>query len=190
MTVITADEFLKTKARWLERIAMGDVFIYPTDTIYGIGCDATDARAVQTIRVLKQRDSKPFSVIAPSKAWIAANCVLSADANHWLGKLPGPYTLILPLKNPHAVAHNVNDGATTIGVRIPHHWIALVSQELGKPLVTTSVNRTGEPYAATIASVPRAMLENVAFVINEGPLQGKPSTIVDCVGPTCIVRER
>ncbi|UCG94990.1 MAG: Sua5/YciO/YrdC/YwlC family protein, partial [archaeon] len=76
-------------------VLQGSVFIHPTDTIYGLGCDATRYNSVIRIRQIKQREQKPFSVIAPSKEWILENCVVGeAD----LTRLPGPYTLILKLK--------------------------------------------------------------------------------------------
>ena len=56
-----------------------EVFIYPTDTIYGIGCDATNSELVKQIRKIKQRDKKPLSVIAPSKKWILDNFKVKKD---------------------------------------------------------------------------------------------------------------
>ena len=67
MRVISKEIYEKEKQQLLSRIQEGAVFIYPTDTIYGIGCDATDPEAVMTLRRIKKRDKKPFSVIAPSK---------------------------------------------------------------------------------------------------------------------------
>ena len=74
-------------AQIVKRINAGEVFIYPTDTIYGIGCDATNEGSVKSIRIVKQRFDKPFSVIAPSKQWILKNF----EANKsFIDKLPGP----------------------------------------------------------------------------------------------------
>ena len=70
MQIVTKEEFLGSKAFYLKRISGGAVFIYPTDTIYGIGCDATNDAAVKRIREIKHRSENPFSVAVPSKNWI------------------------------------------------------------------------------------------------------------------------
>jgi len=81
----------------IQRIFNNEIFIYPTDTIYGIGCNALDELAVQKIRLIKGRDDKPFSVIAPSFDWIYENCDVDVDLKKYL---PWPYTIILKKKNP------------------------------------------------------------------------------------------
>ena len=84
----------------VNKIKEGKLFIHPTDTIYGIGCDATNPHAVEKVKELKKRPkNSALSIIAPSKDWIRENCELTKEATEWLGKLPGPYTLILKLKN-------------------------------------------------------------------------------------------
>ncbi|PIN76267.1 hypothetical protein COV22_00535, partial [Candidatus Woesearchaeota archaeon CG10_big_fil_rev_8_21_14_0_10_47_5] len=71
MRVLTREEVELSRIGLSGEIAGGAIFIYPTDTIYGIGCNALDDRAVSRVRGIKQRNSKPFSVIVPSKEWIA-----------------------------------------------------------------------------------------------------------------------
>lgn len=172
--VISRDEFLAKKEKYFSAIKKGAVFIYPTDTIYGVGCDAANDSAVMRIRELKKRDSKPFSVIAPSKEWIQRNC--DVPRPKLLEKLPGPYTVIFPSFKKGAVSELVCSG--TLGVRIPNHWISDVARDLGIPIVTTSVNVSGEPHAADIDSLRRF---DVDFIIYEGVKEGRPSTIVDGV---------
>jgi len=147
------------------------VFIYPTDTIYGIGCDASKSRLVKRIRRIKKRDKKPFSVIAPSKKWILENC--KADRK-LLKKLPGPYTLIFKLKKK-AVAKEVNLG-DSIGVRIPKHWISKVVKKLGFPIVTTSVNITGKKPMTSLKEFEKLKVD---LILYEGVKKGKPSTVID-----------
>ena len=98
MRVINFDEVNLEKQEIIDSITEGKIFIYPTDTIYGIGCNAQDAEAVSEIRSIKSRAQNPFSVIAPSVEWIKENCVVEKEAEAWLKKLPGPYTLIFKLK--------------------------------------------------------------------------------------------
>ncbi len=178
MRVLSKNDVIVHKLKIVSEIAAGAVFIYPTDTIYGIGCDATSDKSVRRIRELKQRDSKPFSIIAPSIDWIKDNCELNDKAKSWLLKLPGPYTLILPLRNTSAVCAQANMGVKTIGVRIPNHWIADLVSKLGRPLVTTSVNTAGAPPSTKLEQLQSF---NVDFIIFDGELAGKSSTVIDTV---------
>ena len=99
MQILTKAELYLRKEFFL-RAFKNSLFIYPTDTIYGVGCDALNGVLVDRIRDLKGRYDLPFSVIAPSKEWIREQCVIDERAQEWLDKLPGPYTLILKMKNP------------------------------------------------------------------------------------------
>ena len=158
-----------------DEMLAGKIFIYPTDTIYGLGCNALNPSSVMKIREIKQRSYKPLSVIAPSKKWILDNCI--ADIKD-LGKLPGPFTLILKLKNKNAVAPEVNMG-DTIGVRIPDHWFSSLVKEAGVPFVTTSVNISSRPYITSLEDLPKEIESQVDYFINEGPILGQPSEIID-----------
>ncbi|MBD3259609.1 hypothetical protein GF371_03155, partial [Candidatus Woesearchaeota archaeon] len=137
MKVINKDEFRINKLEFFNQIVDGAVFVYPTDTIYGLGCNAELKDAVHRLRQIKEKMDQPFSVIAPSKEWILANCKAGPED---LKDLPGPVTLILDLKNDKCVAPNVNPKGGTIGVRMPFHWISGVVSILGVPIITTSVN--------------------------------------------------
>ena len=181
MKILTKTELQSRLPEISEQIRNGAIFIYPTDTIYGIGCNALDQRAVEKIRVLKERPSNPFSIIAPSKEWIVKNCIVTKEAKEWLNKLPGPYTLILKLKNKNAIAKNVNQGEETIGVRIPDHWFSSIVQELGFLIVTTSANRSGRAFMTSLEDLDPKIKEGVDFIIYEGEKKGKPSKIVNLV---------
>ncbi len=157
-------------------IENGCILIYPTDTIYGIGCDATNASAVRKIRTLK-RSKKPFSVIA-SKEWIKKNCEIPKRFMRYLKLLPGPYTLILKLKNKSAVSKEVNQGSGTIGVRIPAHPFTKEILKGKRPFITTSVNETGERFITSTGEIPERF-KKAAIIIDAGKLKGKPSKIYD-----------
>jgi len=126
--------------RIVQMIKEGAIFIYPTDTIYGIGCNALLPDAVNRIRAIKQRTDKPFSVIAPSKQWILKNFKVKKI---FVDKLPGPFTYILMPKNSLPVCAEVSN-IGTLGVRIPDHKFTKVIQKAKVPFVTTSVNISGE----------------------------------------------
>jgi len=187
MRILNPDEFKVEKGSIMESIIDGAVFIYPTDTIYGIGCNATNSDSVKKIRKLKGRLSNPFSVIAPSVDWIRENCAVTKDGEEWIKKLPGPYTLIFKLKNKKCVAKEVNAGLETLGVRIPKHWISKVVAEADIPVITTSVNKSGQDYMASIEDLDETMENGVDFVLYEGKKEGKPSKIIDLTGDVKII---
>lgn len=195
MKLITKHEFLADKKEYFERIKNVAVFIYPTDTIYGIGCDATNKKAVQKIRDIKE-SAQAFSVIAPGKEWIEENCEVFGRGRDFLNKLPGKLTLIFSLKQKGSVADNVNPNANkiaksiinTIGVRIPNHWISDAVEELGIPIITTSVNRHGESFLTDISDLPSEIKAGVDFAIDEGTLEGEPSQVIDLISGEAVVK--
>ena len=101
---------------FVDDIKHGAVFIYPTDTIYGLGCDATNSESVEAIKELKYRDAdKPMSIIAPSVDWIKEHCEVDYELIEKY--LPGPYTLFLKKKDVNFMKDvSSND---ILGVRIP-----------------------------------------------------------------------
>ncbi len=162
-----------------EKITQGCIFICPTDTVYGISCNALKKEAVEKVRSIKTgRPSAPFSVIVPSLDWVKKNCAVSIKAKSWLQKLPGPYTLVLPLKNKLALANNVAPDVDTIGIRYPDHWFTELVSKIGIPLITTSANRTGEPFMTSLENIDPLVENNVELIIYEGPKDGKPSKII------------
>ena len=158
----------------VKQIAKGKIFIYPTDTIYGIGCDATNIKAVDKIKEIKQRDKdRPMSIIAPSIEWIKQNFIVDCDLEKYL---PGPYTTILKKKNPNFLSHVSN--TDSLGVRIPNHEFTKMIQGAGVPFITTSVNLSGEPFITKISEVSPEILEGVDQVMDYGELNGNPSTLI------------
>ncbi|MBN2566913.1 threonylcarbamoyl-AMP synthase [Candidatus Woesearchaeota archaeon] len=190
MQTLTKDEFILQKEVFLNAIEEGDVFIHPTDTIYGIGCDATSLNAVKRVREIKKRYTRPFSVIAPSKKWIYDNCEVANTKRAWVERLPGPYTLILRLKNKGCIAPETNNGLDTIGVRIPDHWFTKIVEELGSPVVTTSANLVGEDYMTSLEDLNPDIKDKMDFIVFEGEKSGRPSKIVDLLDETETIQER
>ena len=156
-----------------KEIFEGKIFVYPTDTVYGLGCNALDEKAVNKIREIKKRDSKPFSVIAPSLEWIRKNLVVDVELEKYF---PGPFTLILKKKNASFLSHA--SPIDTLGVRIPDNEFTKKIQKTGFPFITTSVNLSGKPPANKIEEIPDEIIFQADFVINSGSLSGKPSTLI------------
>jgi len=164
----------------LAAISAGGIVIYPTDTLYGMGCDATNAEAVKKLRALKRRDSaKPLSILVSDFAMLARHCKLTAEQGKILQELlPGPYTFILPLKERLPVS-----GALEVGVRVPEHsFMRAVAKSLGIPIVATSANLSGEKDACWLSGVAREILEGAALAIDGGKCKySQASTVIDLV---------
>jgi len=190
MRILSKEEMQLQAGQIKEEILQGAVFVYPTDTIYGIGCDATNDEAVGRIREIKSRLKRPFSVIAPSKEWIVENCEITPEAEEWIDKLPGPYTLIMKLKNKIAISEHVNMGMDTVGIRIPAHWISHAASAMGVPIVTTSANKMDEDYMTTLENLNSDIKAKVDFIVYEGEKHGKPSKLVHLEGEEVKIKER
>ncbi len=190
MKTFSKEEVLMNHLNVKDSIIDGEVFVYPTDTIYGIGCSALNKECVDKIRKLKKREEDPFSIIAPSKEWIHKHCEVSEEAKKWIDKLPGPYTLVLKLKNKDVVAPNVNPGKDTLGVRIPNHWISKVVAELDVPIITTSANQHGKMFMTSMDNLDPEIKKGIHFIVYEGEIKGKPSKIIHLDSAETKIRER
>lgn len=182
---------------------MSKVFIYPTETSYGIGCDARDAEAVAKVFAIKGRDlNKTVPLIAADKEMVAKFVdarvmklapIVRALELHW----PGPLTVVLPV-NAYArktLAPGIIAKDGTIAVRVPDHEIAReISMHIGAPIVATSANRAGEPACYSAAGVRRAF-KNIEIkpdvIIDEGRIPKRPaSTIAQFInGEWIIIRQ-
>jgi tRNA threonylcarbamoyl adenosine modification protein (Sua5/YciO/YrdC/YwlC family) len=160
-----------------ELIKEGAVFIYPTDTIYGIGCDASNRKSVERIREMKKA-AHPFSIIAPSKIWIREHLILKEGTEKYLDKLPGPLTLILRKRDKNFL--KTASPTWKLGVRIPNHPFTGIIRKSGRPFITTSVNISGRPFIKDIREVPKHF--SVDVIVDSGILRGDPSVVVDLTG--------
>ncbi len=160
--------------RKVKKFIKEGIVVYPTDTIYGIGCNALDSELVSRIRELKKRDEKPFSVIAPSKKWIFDNFVVY-NKNHIK---EGPFTFILKMKKK-VVCSEVNNGMKTVGVRLPNHPFMKVIQGSNVPFVTTSVNVSGKRPIFEVKEIPRGIRKGIDLVIDAGKIEGSSSVLID-----------
>jgi len=180
MRIMKLSEILKSKKLqndMIDYINQGKIFAYPTDTIYGLGCDATNSKSVKKIREIKKADH-PFSVIPPSKDWIISNLVV--DDVEYLMKLPGPFTLIFRKADTGLLQDT--SPSLTLGVRIPHYPLIPLIQRSGKPFVTTSVNISGQKPIISVKELPKPIASKVDIVIDAGIFNNPPSTVIDYTG--------
>ncbi len=180
MKVVKLTDALENRAvreEIVRRVRHGAVIVYPTDTVYGIGCNATDSGAVSLVRKLKGT-KHPFSVIAPSMEWIREN--FDVRFPEYLDMLPGPLTLILR-KRRECVSENVSFSGS-VGVRIPSHPFTAVLQETGVPVVSTSANISGQKTIERIGGLPEGFRKEVSIAVDGGTLGTRASRIIDLTG--------
>ncbi len=198
METINKEEFLTFKRKYFKKMAES-LFIYPTDSIYGLGCDATNYDLVQKLRSVKKNNLQPLSIIAPSKEWVEANCIIPSSKRSYFDALGSTisiggrehcFTLILKLKNKDAVASNVTQGNDNLGVRIPSNWFAEAVSSFDKPIVTTSANQIGGNFMTSLEDLNDSIKRAVDFIVYEGEKGSVPSTIINLAMQEVEVTER
>ncbi|MDF1577711.1 MAG: L-threonylcarbamoyladenylate synthase [Desulfurivibrionaceae bacterium] len=164
-------------------LQQGGVICYPTDTVYGIGCDIFNLKAVKRIYRIKRRaTSKPFSFMCADLKDISKYCLVSNTAYRLMKKnLPGAYTFILPTLK--IVPKIMISKQKTVGIRVPDNAIcrALI-EELGNPILTTSavVGDDTEPMAEPF-QIEERLGNQLDALIDAGPVYPAPSTVVSLV---------
>lgn len=126
----------------------GAVVIYPTDTVYGIGCDFTQKKAVDRVYALKRMKSdRPLAFLCPDLGDLSRYAVVGDQTYRLMRRLtPGPYCFILPATRDAPRILHINKKRKQVGIRIPHAEIPLgLVRELGNPIVSTTASWDGEP---------------------------------------------
>ncbi len=166
----------------VETLRKGGLILYPTDTVWGIGCDATSAEAVARIYALKKSENKHSMLVLCRDADMVVRYVDKAPgiAYEVMQMATSPLTLILP--GAVGVAENLIPEQRTLGVRVPdHEFCHRLLTKFGKPIVSTSANISGEKSPKNLAEVAREIIDGVDFVVNprfQGRPTGKPSSIM------------
>ena len=172
---LTPDQEREVSARLRE----GALIIYPTDTLYAIGCRALDSEAVARLREAKGREAdKALPVIVADVAQARSLAARWPDEAQRLADAfwPGPLTLVVPAAA--SLPAELLAGAGTIAVRVPASEVARALARLAGPLVSTSANRAGEPPCVTV-ELALAAFSLAALGFDAGVLDGPPSTIID-----------
>ena len=166
----------------------GGIIIYPTDTLYGFGVDATNSKAIEKLNELKNRQS-PLSIIISSIKEIEKYGTFSSQNTKMIKTiLPGPFTILIDsLKSNLSTLLNPN--SDYIGIRIPNHQFPIqIVRLLGRPIVTTSVNKNKEPSLNNIIDMEKTF-PNIDIFEDEINLSSKGSTIINlAVNPYKIIR--
>ena len=179
----------------VEVLRNGGVIIYPTDTIYGMGCDIFNQKAVQRVAQLKgvKAEKANFSIICSDLSNISEYVRnLSTPVYKVMKKaLPGPFTFIL--NSSSKVPKILNAKKKTIGIRVPDHVIPrLIVERLGNPIITTSIRDEDEviEYSTDPELIYEKFKNQVDIVIHGDYGKNVASTIVDCSGDEIeVIRE-
>jgi len=150
--------------------------VYPTETVYGLGADALSEDAVLKVYVVKNRPlSRPISIAVSDMDMLGAVAVVDEAARAFIKRfLPGPVTVILPVKS--CLPEIITGGTGLVGIRWPAHEIALaIIARLDSPITATSANVSGE----TPPTRPEDVYIHSDYLVDGGDLPGTPSTVVD-----------
>ena len=165
-------------------IERGDLVVFPTDTVYGVGCNPYDTAALDRIYVAKGRpQSKAVPLLLADASVLSAVAGSLTEEAQALAQKYWPGALTLVIERNQALPPQLGTG-NTIAVRVPAH-LALRSliADCGGALAVTSANRSGEPDALSVQDAIDYLGESVALYIDGGPSDvSRPSTVVDCSG--------
>lgn len=167
-----------------ERLAGGDLMVYPTDTLYAIGCDALNVKAIE--RICKLQGIKPdkacLSIICKDIAQAAEYARIdNAGFRLMRDNTPGPFTFIFKAASTLPKAFK---GRKEVGVRIPDCDAPLqVVEALGHPILTASIHADDDDYTVNPELIAEAYASKADFMLVGEEGGTEPSTIVDCTGP-------
>jgi tRNA threonylcarbamoyl adenosine modification protein (Sua5/YciO/YrdC/YwlC family) len=167
----------------VELLRDGGVIAYPTDTIYSIGCDIMNKKAIERVYQIKQRPkNKPFSFICSDLKNISQYAKVSNYAYKTMRRLlPGPYTFILEGSN--LVPKMMLTKRKTAGIRVPNNPICMaIINALGNPILSTSAATNEEELLSEPWLIEAQLGKLLDLVIDGGPVPGVPSSVVSLIG--------
>lgn len=169
--------------RAVDAIEAGEVIAYPTDTVYGLGCDLFNKKAIDRLYQIKNIDrSQMLAFVCPSLGEVARYAVMHDRVYRTLKEfLPGPYCFIL--EATREVPKIIQTPRKTVGVRIPNHPVALaLVNELGRPIISSTAARHGETPTPDAQELDD-QFPGLSIVLDAGPCGTSPTTIVDLTTP-------
>ncbi len=174
--------------RVVDILRNGGVIAYPTDTVYGIGCDIFNKKAIERIYQLKRKDKKsPLSFVCSDLSHISEFAKISNYAYRIMKRhLPGPYTFILNASS--SVPKVLMPRKKTVGIRIPDNNITLsIVKTLGNPVISTSANISGQETGSDPYDIESQLKHSLDEIVDGGILAGDPSTVIDLTGDMPVV---
>ena len=175
-------------ARAAALLHAGRLVAFPTETVYGLGGDATNDDAVAAIFAAKSRPRfNPLIVHVRDLAEAETLAVLNSPARHAAARFwPGPLTLVLPRQPAAGLALLASAGLDTVAIRVPAHPVAqALLRETDRPIAAPSANRSGRVSPTEAAHVADDLGDDVALILDDGPTPvGLESTVLDLSGET------
>lgn len=175
----------RTIGQTVETLKAGGLVVYPTDTVYGLGCSVEDKDAIEKIHLLKrQRKEKPFSFICSDLKHVSEYAHVTNAAFKIMKRLiPGPYTFILPAARMKHLPKILVSKRRTVGIRVPDNRVthALVTS-LGHPILSTSVTDESGVVMTDPEMIRGHYGHAVDIVLDGGMLGSEVSTIIDLTG--------
>lgn len=169
----TKEQIQKTRAQQeadivqcLKTLSNGGLILYPTDTVWGIGCDATNAEAVKRIYQLKQRDDSKALIVLIDSADHLDHYVIDVPsiARELIDVAVKPLTIIY--EGAYNLASNLLGAEDSVGIRIPNdEFCHRLCERFGKPIVSTSANVSGHPAGKTFADIDPAIIQGVDYTV-------------------------
>lgn len=172
------EEILKAVAT----LKKGGSILYPTDTIWGLGCDATSKKAVKRLHNIKQRgDKKSFIILLEDKVRLSEYLSSVPEvAEALLDSIDTPLTVVYP--KAKGIAKNVISSDGSVAIRIPKDTFVIeLLKSFGKPIVSTSANFSGDTPPMTFRDISQELIDSVDFAVNFNRDRldiTKPSTII------------
>ena len=176
---MTREQDIKNAVEVMRR---GGVILYPTDTVWGIGCDATNAEAVKKIYQLKQRDDSKALIVLIDSAEHLDHYVVDVPmiARELIDVAVKPLTIIY--EGAYNLAPNVLGEEESVGIRIPNdEFCHRLCERYGKPIVSTSANVSGKPTAKTFADIDPSIVKGVDYAVQyrrDDQQSHQPSNII------------
>ena len=169
-------------ARVVAALEAGGVIAYPTDSVYALGCDAMNNRAVERLHWLTKTDKhKPFSLVCRDLAEVSSYARVSNAAFRIMRHhMPGPYVFLL--EAGRAVPKLLTDKRKHIGVRVPSNPAARdIVTGLGRPLLSASVKDDDGEFIVDAEAIDKALGKNLAMVVRSGEVGREPSSVISLV---------
>ncbi|MDI6804323.1 MAG: L-threonylcarbamoyladenylate synthase [Bacteroidota bacterium] len=168
--------------RAVEVLQNDGVIIYPTDTVYGIGCSVFSKKAIERIYQIKnQNRSKPFSFVCSDLSHISEYALVSNQAYRIMKQLiPGPFTFILPASRLKQLPKSLISKRKTVGIRVPNNTVSqLLVKELGHPILSASVTDDIGEVINNPEIIIKLFSKKVDLILDGGNNISGPSTVLD-----------